>query len=361
MQNIAKTPNTAPGGDIPIPGGDIPISPFSANGGGGDSLIDRWGRRITYIRLSVTDRCDFRCKYCMPMRVQFLPKKMIMSLEECLRVARVFSSLGVRKVRLTGGEPLVRPGIADLCEKIAALPGVSEVAITTNGSQLPKLAPALKNAGVRRVNISLDTLDEDKFRALTRTGELQSVLAGIDAALAADFPGGVKLNAVMIRGTNDGEISRLADFAMQRGMDISFIEEMPLGDVGYRRSETYYSAEDALSQLQKTFALQESDFNSGGPARYWRTESGGKIGFITPHSRNFCSSCNRVRITASGRLYPCLGGEEYVDLLDAARQQSDAPLTARIMEAMDIKPEGHEFNVHSAETKVVRFMSATGG
>ncbi|MGI9298542.1 MAG: GTP 3',8-cyclase MoaA [Gammaproteobacteria bacterium] len=334
-----------------------PSSALSAAG----TLADRWGRRITYIRLSVTDRCDFRCRYCMPMRTKFLPKKMIMSLEECLRVARAFSRLGVRKVRLTGGEPLVRPGVAGLCGQIAALPGVSEVALTTNGSQLPKLARALKDAGVRRVNISLDTLDEVKFRALTRTGDLHSVLAGIDAALAADFPGGVKLNAVMIRGTNDGELPQLAAFALRRGMDISFIEEMPLGDVGYRRGDTYYSAEDALARLREVFALRESDYDSGGPARYWRTEDGGKIGFITPHSRNFCAQCNRVRITASGRLYPCLGGDEYVDLLDAVRRPSDAPLVSRIMSAMDIKPEGHEFNVHSAEAKVVRFMSATGG
>lgn len=331
------------------------ISPAAAD------LTDRWGRRITYIRLSVTDRCDFRCSYCMPLKMKFLPKKMIMSLEECLRVARVFSLMGVHKVRLTGGEPLVRPGIAGLCGQIAALPGVSEVALTTNGSQLPKLARELKDAGVRRVNISLDTLDEDKFRALTRTGSLRSVLDGIDAALAADFPGGVKLNAVMIRGTNDGELPQLVAFAMQRGMDISFIEEMPLGDVGYRRGDTYYSAEDALARLQEVFTLDKSDYDSGGPARYWRTKEGSKVGFITPHSHNFCEECNRVRITASGRLYPCLGGDEYVDLLDAAREETDAPLIARILSAMDIKPKGHEFNVHAAEPKVVRFMSATGG
>lgn len=325
-----------------------------------EMLADRWGRRITYIRLSVTDRCDFRCRYCMPLRTQFLPKKMIMSLEECLRVARAFSHLGVRKVRLTGGEPLVRPGVAGLCRQIAALPDVAEVAITTNGSQLPKIARELKDGGVRRVNISLDTLDEEKFRALTRTGDLRAVLRGIDAALSADFPGGIKLNAVMMRGVNDRELPQLAAFAFQRGMDISFIEEMPLGDVGYRRGETYYSAEDALAHLRETFALNPSAHDSGGPARYWQAAGGGKIGFITPHSHNFCASCNRVRITASGRLYPCLGGDEYVDLLDAARHESDDALAERILSAMHIKPKGHEFNVY-AEAKVVRFMSATGG
>ena len=325
-----------------------------------ETLADRWGRRITYIRLSVTDRCDFRCRYCMPMQMKFLPKKMIMSLEECLRVTRVFSHLGVRKVRLTGGEPLVRRGIAGLCAQIAALPGITEVAITTNGSQLPAMAKELKNAGVRRVNISLDTLDAEKFRALTRTGDLRSVLAGIDAAAAADFPGGIKLNAVMIRGINDRELPQLAAFAFARGADISFIEEMPLGDVGYRRSETYYSAKDALAHLRESFTFAPSDYDSGGPARYWQTE-GGKIGFITPHSHNFCASCNRVRITAAGRLYPCLGGDEYVDLLDAARGESDDEVALRILSAMHIKPKGHEFNVYEDGAKVVRFMSATGG
>lgn len=324
-------------------------------------LTDRWGRQIRYIRLSVTDRCDFRCQYCMPLQMKFLPKRMVMSLEECLRVARVFSQLGARKVRITGGEPLVRPNVAWLCEQIAELPNVREVAITTNGSQLPKLAQTLKDAGVRRVNISLDTLDEDRFRELTRTGNLRAVLDGIEAARKVGFPGGVKLNTVMMRGVNHDELTPLAKFALENGMDISFIEEMPLGEIGYQRSNTYYSADDALAELQPVFNLQKSDHDSGGPARYWQSASGGKIGFITPHSHNFCETCNRIRITASGRLYPCLGQNESVDLLEATRQPSDAPLKSLILKAMDIKPRGHDFDLRENDAKVVRFMSATGG
>lgn len=325
------------------------------------TLIDRWGRHITYLRLSVTDRCDFRCRYCMPMKMQFLPKRMVLSLEECLRVARVFSQLGASKVRITGGEPLVRPNVTWLCEQVAALPGVKEVAITTNGSQLPRLASGLVAAGVRRVNISLDTLDEQRFADLTRTGSLKAVLNGIDAALKAGFPGGVKINAVMMRGVNDDEIPALAAFALERGMEISFIEEMPLGDTGFSRADTYYSADDAIARLRESYTLHSSSFDSGGPARYWDVDGGGRIGFITPHSHNFCASCNRVRVTASGRLYPCLGQNESVDLLDAARQSGDGALKTRILEAMDIKPKGHDFDLHEEGAKVVRFMSATGG
>ena len=323
-------------------------------------LIDKWGRHISYLRLSVTDRCDFRCRYCMPMRVQFLPKSQILSLEESLRVARVFTEMGVRKIRITGGEPLVRPNVTWLCQQIAALPTHPEVALTTNGSQLPKLAKPLQQAGVRRLNISLDTLDARRFADLTRTGKLSTVLAGIDAALAADFIGGIKLNTVMIRGKNDDELAALAQFAFCRGMDISFIEEMPLGDAGYSRADSYFSSDDALTQLRQVFDLHKTDFNSGGPAVYYAVNGGNrKIGFISPHSHNFCTTCNRVRVDAAGKLFPCLGQNEFVDLLDAARQQTDHTLRQKIMQTMDIKPKGHDFDF--AETKVMRFMSATGG
>ena len=332
-----------------------PLSPPAA------PLIDRWGRHINYIRLSVTDRCDFRCRYCMPLQVRFLPKKQILSLEECLRVARVFCQLGVQKVRITGGEPLVRANVVWLCQQIAALPNAPEVAITTNGSQLRKLAKDLSAAGVHRLNISLDSLDAAQFRQLTRTGDLSAVLDGIDAAMAAGFGGGIKLNAVMMRGINDDEIVSLTEFARQRRMTISFIEEMPLGDVGYRRAANYYSADEALLQLRQTFELRASDYDSGGPARYWDIVGGGKVGFITPHSHNFCDSCNRVRINAAGRLYPCLGQNESVDLLPAVRQQSDDMLRERILHAMAIKPKGHDFDLHADGAKVLRFMSATGG
>ncbi|MGI9306521.1 MAG: GTP 3',8-cyclase MoaA [Gammaproteobacteria bacterium] len=324
-------------------------------------MADRWGRKITYLRLSVTDRCDFRCQYCMPLQTKFLPKRMILSLEECLLVARAFAELGAGKIRITGGEPLVRPNVAWLCGQISALPGVRETTITTNGSQLPKLADELCRAGVGRVNISLDTLDAEKFRALTRTGDLQTVLDGIAAARAAGFPGGVKLNAVLIRGVNDGELAALAEFAFAGGMDISFIEEMPLGDAGYRRADTYYSADDALARLRRRFRLRALDYDSGGPARYWQAEGGGKIGMISPHTHNFCETCNRVRVSAAGRLYPCLGQNESADLLDAVRENSLAALKLKIREAMEIKPKGHDFDIYAGGAKVVRFMSATGG
>lgn len=327
-------------------------------------LIDRHGRHISYIRLSVTDRCDFRCRYCMPLKMRFLPRREILSLEELLRVARVFAAQGVKKIRITGGEPLVRKGVAWLCGQLAALPGVEEVALTTNGSQLPRLALALAAAGVRRVNISLDSLDAARFRDLTRTGSLEQVFAGIDAALAAGFPGGVKINTVMMRGFNDDELPALADFALERGMDISFIEEMPLGDVGHWRGNTYYSAAEALPQLQRRFGLTPSAHSSGGPARYWDVAgSGGRIGFITPHSHNFCSTCNRVRITATGELYPCLGQNDARDLKPALRgaEAGDAALRRLIADTMQAKPEGHDFNVFADSAKVVRFMSATGG
>ena len=293
--------------------------------------------------------------------MRFLPKRMILSLEECLRIARAFARLGVRKIRITGGEPLVRPNVAWLCQQIAAIPGVGEVAITTNGSQLPKLAQTLRNAGVRRVNISLDTLDAEKFRKLTRTGDLNAVLAGIAAAQNARFPGGAKINAVMIRGVNDEELTNLAEFAFAQGMDISFIEEMPLGDAGYRRADTYFGADEALALFRRRFGMQESNYDSGGPARYWDVSGGGKIGFITPHSRNFCASCNRVRVSAAGRLYPCLGQNESTDLLEAARAGSDLGLENKIREAIEIKPKGHDFDIYADGAKVVRFMSATGG
>ena len=344
------------------------------------ALIDRYGRRVSYIRLSVTDRCDFRCAYCMPLKMKFLPKADILSLEELLRVARVFAGLGVNKIRVSGGEPLVRRGVVGLCADLASIPGVREVAMTTNGSQLPRFASGLASAGVGRVNISLDTLDPSRFRALTRTGELDSVLRGIESAKRANFRG-VKINAVMMRGFNDDEIVPLARFAMDNELDISYIEEMPLGDIGHSRAETYYSADDAMAQLREKFDLQASDYKSGGPARYWNVAgSRTRVGFITPHSHNFCANCNRVRITAVGQLFPCLGQNDMVDLKPALRDSNgsangsangnangdgdpgrDSLLRDRIMRGLDIKPKGHEFDLSEPGAKVVRFMSATGG
>ena len=329
------------------------------------ALIDRYGRRVTYIRLSVTDRCDFRCAYCMPVDMRFLPKSEILSLEELHAVARAFAKLGVNKIRVSGGEPLVRKGVVPLCENLARIPGVREVAITTNGSQLPKLALPLRQAGVRRVNISLDTLNPQKFQTLTRTGRLADVLSGMKAARDANFRA-VKVNVVMIRGFNDDEIVPLAEFAADNGMDISYIEEMPLGDIGRSRAETYYSADDAIRQLRKRFNLRPSDHDSGGPARYWQADGcENLIGFITPHSHNFCASCNRVRVTATGQLFPCLGQNDMTDLKPALRESCDGDreeaLRKAIMHGLDIKPKGHEFDLSESGARVVRFMSSTGG
>lgn len=338
-------------------------SPLAAHHRGG-RLIDRWGRRITYLRMSVTDRCDFRCQYCMPMKMRFLPRRDILSLEECLVVARVFVGMGVGKIRITGGEPLVRGNIKWLITQLAALPNIGEVVITTNGSQLPHLAADIYRAGIRRINISLDTLDADKFAALTRTGSLEKVLSGINAAQDAGLA--VKINTVMIRGVNDNELADLAAFAIERGMDISFIEAMPLGDIGVSRAKSYYSATEAMPQLRQKFDLRESDYKSGGPARYYQTggDTKSRIGFITPHSQNFCADCNRVRITATGELYPCLGQNHKTDLREVLRGEVDdieESLRRRIMHTMHIKPHGHDFDPRADNASVIRFMSATGG
>jgi cyclic pyranopterin phosphate synthase len=327
-------------------------------------LIDHYGRRIRYLRLSVTDRCDFRCTYCMAEEMSFLPRADILSLEECLRVVRAFVSLGVDKVRLTGGEPLVRRDILWLMERVAALPGVRELVLTTNGSQLDKMAQQVRATGVRRINISIDSLHAERFRAITRTGNLDKVLAGIDAAIEAGFER-IKLNTVMLRGVNDDEFESLVDFALERGIDISFIEEMPLGDTDHARIDTFMTQDEVLPRLQKRFQLIASDEDSGGPARYWRIAGRStRVGFISPHSHNFCDSCNRVRVTATGDLYPCLGQEDMLPLLPVLRgpgDGSDVELQAAIRRSMGIKPQGHDFDIRRPSPAVVRFMSVTGG
>jgi len=327
-------------------------------------LVDHYGRRIRYLRLSVTDRCDFRCTYCMAEEMSFLPRADILSLEECLRVIRAFVSLGVDKVRLTGGEPLVRRDILWLMERVAALPGVRELVLTTNGSQLDRMARPVRAAGVRRINISIDSLRPERFRAITRTGSLDKVLAGIDAAVAAGFER-IKLNTVMLRGVNDDEFESLVDFALERDIDISFIEEMPLGDTDHARIDTFMTQDEVLPRLQARFQLIASNEDSGGPARYWRIAGHAtRIGFISPHSHNFCDSCNRVRVTATGDLYPCLGQEDMLPLLPVLRgpaDGSDVALLAAIRRSMGIKPRGHDFDIRRPSPAVVRFMSVTGG
>lgn len=325
-------------------------------------LIDQYGRQITYIRLSITDRCDFRCTYCMGEDMVFLRRDQVMSLEECLRVAKVFVDLGVSKLRITGGEPLVRPNVLWFLQELGQLEGLDELVMTTNASQLERFAQPLKASGVKRLNVSLDTLQAEKFRAITRTGNLDQVLKGIRTARQAGFVH-TKINTVMMRGFNDNEFIDLLRFAMEEELDISFIEEMPLGAI-YDRSNTYISSQEALTLLQQQFELLPSGESSGGPARYWRIPgSQTRVGFISPHSHNFCESCNRVRITAKGELYPCLGSNDAIALLPLLRENptDDLPVRQAIMVGMGMKAKAHDFTEQMESPQVVRFMSMTGG
>jgi cyclic pyranopterin phosphate synthase len=297
----------------------------------------------------------------MAEEMTFLPRNQVMSLEECLRVAKVFVGLGVNKLRITGGEPLVRKGAMWLVQQLGAIPGLDNLVLTTNGSQLDRYAGPLRDAGVKRINISLDTLKADRFKQITRIGDLDKVLNGITAAKAAGFKR-TKLNAVMMRGTNDDEFVDLVQFAVDQELDISFIEEMPLGEI-HGRNTTYISSEETREQLANRFELLPSTENSGGPARYWRIPgSESRIGFISPHSHNFCDTCNRVRITAKGELYPCLGQNDAVNLLEVLRRSPDEDeLRQAIVDSMGIKPFGHDFTQQMDAPQVVRFMSMTGG
>ena len=326
------------------------------------ALQDGYGRGIEYLRLSVTDRCDFRCVYCMAEEMSFLPRQQVLTLEEMHRIAALFVANGTRKIRLTGGEPLVRKGIVGLCEKIAALPGLRELVMTTNGSQLVKMAKPLADAGVKRLNISLDSLDAQRFRAITRVGDLRQVLAGIEAARDAGFQR-IKLNAVAMKGRYVDEIPALVTYAVERGLDITFIEEMPLGDVGRSRGESYCSSDEVREIIASRYTLIDSAEQSGGPARYVRLKEfpDSRIGFISPHSHNFCATCNRVRLTVEGRLLLCLGHENSIDLRALLRRHptDDRPLLDAVRNALMRKPLRHEFNLD--EVQVVRFMNATGG
>ena len=326
-------------------------------------LQDGLGRKIEYLRISVTDRCDFRCVYCMAEDMTFLPRQQILSLEEIERLARLFVARGVRKIRLTGGEPLVRRGVVDLCARISALPGLRELVMTTNGSQLTRLARPLAEAGVKRLNISLDSLNHERFRSITRTGDLQQVLDGIEAARDAGFER-VKLNTVVLKGRNHDEVQALAAYALERGLDITFIEEMPLGEVGRERGEAYCSSDEVRSLLAEPCRLIDSAENSGGPARYLRVDGypDSRIGFISPHSHNFCDTCNRVRLTTEGRLLLCLGHENSLDMRALVRRhpEHDEPVSEALERALQHKPARHEFSV-GGEVQVLRFMNATGG
>ncbi len=326
-------------------------------------LIDQFGRAVDYIRLSITDRCDFRCQYCMGEDMTFLPRDEVLSLEECARLVRIFVRLGVRKVRITGGEPLVRKNAMWLFDEIGHLQGLDELVLTTNGSQLGELAQPLKAAGVKRINISIDSLKPERFRQITRTGRLEQVLAGLEASIHAGFEG-IKINTVLMRGINDDEAVDLVRFAIDKHIDISFIEEMPLGEVNHNRNNTQVSNTDTLKLLQSKFVLTPSAETTGGPAKYWRVaDTQTKIGFISPHSHNFCESCNRVRITCKGELYLCLGQEDKIELMPLLRAHpdDDTPIILAIQDSMRIKPKGHDFDLMRAQPAVVRFMSHTGG
>src|ERR1700729_1128414 len=332
---------------------------------GRPSLVDPFGRDISYLRVSVTDRCDFRCVYCMAENMAFLPKADVLTLEELDRLCSAFVARGVRKLRLTGGEPLVRRGIMTLVNSLSRhlhTGALDELTLTTNGSQLAKYAAEIKAAGVRRINVSLDTLDPEKFRAITRWGSLDQVLAGIDAALAAGLK--IKINAVALKGVNEDEFPNLIEWAHGRGMDLTLIEVMPLGEIGEDRLGQYLPLSMARARLSQRFSLADIDYRTGGPARYGRIdETGGLLGFITPMTHNFCESCNRVRVTCTGTLYMCLGQEDAADLREPLRRSiSDGPLLSAIRAGIMRKPKGHDFVIaRSAAPAVHRHMNATGG
>ena len=326
-------------------------------------LIDQFQRKINYLRLSITDRCDFRCVYCMNEDMTFLPRDEVLSLEESLRLVKIFTSLGVTKLRVTGGEPLVRKNIGWLFKELGQIKALKEVVLTTNGSQLEQHASMLKNARVNRINISLDSLDPIIFKKITRTGDLKKVLLGIDEAIQQGFSN-LKLNTVLMKGINDHEAMNLVHFAINKKIDISFIEEMPLGAIDHTRKDTYISNDEVLKNLQSHFNLIPTTFTSGGPAKYWQlANQSTKVGFISPHSHNFCDTCNRIRVSSKGELFLCLGQEEKIELMPLLRQypNEDWPIQKAIIESMMIKPEAHDFNLEINKPAVVRFMSHTGG
>jgi cyclic pyranopterin phosphate synthase len=328
-------------------------------------MIDPFGRSITYLRVSVTDRCDFRCVYCMTEHMTFLPKADLLTLEELERLCLAFVRKGVRRLRITGGEPLVRRNVMSLFEGLGTHlgNGLDEVTLTTNGSQLATYARALADAGVKRINVSLDTRDPERFRQITRWGDLSKVLAGIDAAAAVGLK--IKINTVALKGINDVEITDLLGWAHGNGFDFTLIETMPMGEIDGDRVEQYLPLSLVRARLAEGFTLEETDYRTGGPARYVRVaETGGRLGFITPLTHNFCESCNRVRLTCTGRLFMCLGQEDSADLRAPLRRSvDDQALERAIDEAIGRKPKGHDFIIDRRHNQpaLARHMSLTGG
>lgn len=324
-------------------------------------LVDPFGRRVEYLRLSVTDRCDFRCVYCMTEDPCFLPRDQVLHLEELAWIAQAFTELGVTKIRLTGGEPLVRTDCDQLVSLLGKLPGLKDLSMTTNGSRLTKLAKPMFDAGLTRLNISLDTLNPTLFTQLTRNGKLERVIEGIDAAIAAGF-GRIKINAVILKQQNDNEVIDLVDFCRSRSLDIAFIEEMPLGEIDERKRARHCSSDEVKAIIETRYPLKLSDKRTGGPARYYTmADSPIHIGFISPHSHNFCHECNRVRVTVEGQLLLCLGNEHSVDLKSIVRESPGdiERLKAAILAGIHLKPKQHEFNNNAVQ--ILRFMNATGG
>ena len=329
-------------------------------------MIDPFGRAVTYLRVSVTDRCDFRCTYCMAEDMTFLPKKDLLTLEELDRLCTVFVEKGVRKLRLTGGEPLVRKNIMHLIRQLSRhlqSGALEELTLTTNGSQLHRFADELADCGVRRINVSLDTLDAEKFREITRWGDLTRVMQGIEAAERAGLK--IKINAVALKGFNDAEIPTMLEWAHGRGMDMTVIETMPMGEIDADRTDQYLPLSQLRADLERRFTLTDIPFKTGGPARYVEVaETGGRLGFITPMTHNFCESCNRVRLTCTGTLYMCLGQDDAADLRHALRaSEGNELLSTAIDEAITRKPKGHDFVIdrRTKRPAVSRHMSVTGG
>jgi len=329
-------------------------------------MIDPFGRHITYLRVSVTDRCDFRCVYCMPEAMRFLPKAEMLTLEELERVAGAFIRAGVERIRITGGEPLVRRNVMHLIEALGRKldgGGLKELTLTTNGSQLSRFAPDLARAGMKRINVSLDSRDPERFRRLTRWGDLAKVMAGIDTAQRAGLA--IKINMVALKGINDDEIAPMLEWAHGNGMDMTLIETMPMGEIDEDRTGHYLPLSQVRDDLARRYTLEDIAYKTGGPARYVRVaETGGRLGFITPLTHNFCEGCNRVRLTCTGKLYMCLGQNDAADLRAPVRaSEDDAQLEAAIVEAIARKPKGHDFVIDRANAApaVARHMSTTGG
>ena len=326
-------------------------------------LTDQFNRKINYIRISVTDRCDFRCIYCMSEQMNFLPKNELLTLEEINRIASIFISLGVEKIRITGGEPLVRKNIDSLFNNLSKNKDLKELTLTTNASQLKKKAEMLKASGIKRVNVSLDSLNPLNFKKMTRTGDLSNVLDGIEHAINIGIEQ-LKLNTVIMKGINDHEIFDLIEFAIKKNIDISFIEEMPLGATEFLRKNTFTSNDEILERIKTNYLIDKIEYRTGGPAEYWQIlGTNSRIGLISPHSHNFCEDCNRVRISCKGELFLCLGQDDKIELMPLLRKypNNDQPIKDAILNSMEIKPKSHEFNLDQSKPAVVRFMSHTGG